>query len=284
MTMSRYAYDYSLTPARPTGWRATLATITVVGTVMAISGISGALVTLHLFTSQDPAVAAPRVAANSPAPWPVAARFGAQATRTASAPATRSHAEPTATVAAAPAAPHAAATQAASVHPAPHAAPPVVAPPVVAPPVVASSSPPPAAAPVTQPPPASAALPDPAAIPDKDLTFAKGYAQRHAIASGAVVRHGKVVVAAQAQLGRAAPTAKPRVVARNKATSPDRRRADTARSDAYGMFQRFDRPDQFDFNRHQALAFGEQHPARRRNDPPPARQSRSPNGLFGGLF
>ena len=63
MTMSRYAYDYSLAPARPTGWRAAFTSITVVGTVMAVSAISGALVTLQLFAAPAQDVAVPRVAA-----------------------------------------------------------------------------------------------------------------------------------------------------------------------------------------------------------------------------
>jgi hypothetical protein len=136
--------------------------------------------------------------------------------------------------------------------------------------------------------------PAPAAIPDSDLTFAKGYAMRQAAEHGAVTRHGKVLVAAKTQLGRAAVKSKPKAYARNNAgNSQDRRRVETARAatqptrgSAYGMFDRFDRPDQFNFARHQALAFGEQrveqHVARRRIDaPPPPRPS---GGLFGGLF
>ena len=247
MTMSRYAYDYSLTPVRPTGWRATFATVTVVGTVMAVSAISGALVTLQLFASTPPTVTPPVATASAvaPASQPVATRVIAMVTKAVSDPVARHEAEPPATTVAAPAAPQ-------------------VAPPVAAPP---------------GPTPAAAVAP-PAPIAESELTFAKGYAQRHAIANGAVVRHGKVLVAAHAQLGRAAKP-KPKVYARNNATSLERRRADTAHSDAYGMFQRFDRPDQFDFNRHQALAYGEQRATRRRNDtPPPPR----PNGFFGGLF
>jgi len=267
MHMSRYAYDYSLSPARPTGWRGTLASITVVGTVIAVSTISGVLVTLQLFASTPPAAAVmPQVATTSSvlsAPQP-ANRVVAAANRVASAfAAARNQVEAPATVAAAPAAP---------------ATPPVVpAPPKVAPPVTVTPNPAPAAA--IAPP--SVRAP----VAESELTFAKGYEQRRAIANGAVVRRGKVLIAAQAQLGRAALKAKPKVkvYARNNAAGIDRRRADAAHNDAYGMFQRFERPDQFDFNRHQALAYGEQRMIRRRNDAPPQRQY-APNGFFGGLF
>jgi hypothetical protein len=258
MTMSRYAYDYSLSPARPTGWRATFASITVVGTVMAISAISGALVTLQLFASPAQDAPRPRVAAGFsvvPAPQPVAPDVVALAVQTASVPAP---------------------AVAASEH--------------VAPPVTTAAVP--AAQPVPLPPVATAAIqpapvaaqPAPAPIADSELTFAKGYAQRQAVANGTTAaRQAKILVAAKTQLGRAALRAKPKTYARNNA---DRRRIETARGDAYGMFQRFERPDQFEFARHQTLAFGEQRTTRRRNDAP--RQSgpggNAPNGLFGGLF
>ena len=249
MLMSRYAYDYSLSPARPTGWRGTLAGMTVVGTVIAVSAVSGALVTLQLFGAPTPAVVTPRLVAAAPvapASQLVATRVGALAAKATPAPIARNHVAPPATVAAAPSTPAA-----------PHAAPPV-------------------AAPASTASVAAVAQPAPAPIAESELTFAKGYALRRAVANGAVMRHGKVLVAAQGQLGRGAVKPKPRVhVARNNAGTADRRRAD-----AYGMFQRFDRPDQFDFNRHQALAYGEQRSARRRSEPPP-RQS---GGFFGGLF
>jgi len=231
MTMSRYAYDYSLTPARPTGWRATLTTITVVGTVMAVSAVSGALVTLQLFAAPAKDMAAPRIAAASPvtaAPQPVAPKaivpVATTASTSASPPAivATNRVEPSATTAAVPTAPRV--------------------------------SPPPAATPVKPAPVVAQAAPAPTPIADSDLTFAKGYAQRQAVANGtAAERHGKILIAAKTQLGRAAVKPKPRTYARNNA---DRRRVETARGDAYGMFQRFERPNQFDFARHQALAFG----------------------------
>jgi hypothetical protein len=262
MTMSRYAYDYSLAPVRPTGWRATLTTIMVVGTVMAVSAVSGVVVTLQLFASPAQDVAVPRVAAVAPvtpAPQPAAPRVVALTAKAASPPApavvATHHVEASATIAAAP---------------------------------TAAQVPPPASpvAAVKPAPVVAQAAPAPAPIADSDLTFAKGYAQRHAVATGtAAERHGKILVAAKMQLGRAAVKVKPRTYARNNANA-DRRRIETARGDAFGMFQRFERPDQFDFSRHQALAFGDQRATRRRAETSrssgPVRNS--PNGLFGGLF
>ena len=124
---------------------------------------------------------------------------------------------------------------------------------------------------------------------DSDLTFARGYAQRQAVAHGAPVRNGQVVVEAKTQLGRGAVKSKPKTYARNTNTNAqdDQRRVAAAqRPDAFGMFQRFDRPDQSEAVHHQALAFGEQRTTRRseaaRAPTPP--YGNSPNGLFGGLF
>jgi hypothetical protein len=255
MNMSRYAYDYSLTPARATGWRAALTSMTVVGTVMAVSAISGAFVTVQLFAAPaQPRVVRQVAALVPPAPQLTAPHAVSFAARYQVAPQATNHAAaPPMTVAAAPAT----------------KAPPPAAPPAQPAPVVALAE-----------------QPAPAAVADSELTFAKGYAQRRAIAAGAVAHHGKILIAGQTQLGRAAVKPKPKVYARNTApTSTTDRRAETARSDAYGMFQRFERPDQFDFSRHQALAFGDQRAVRRRTDAPPARPSgNSPNGMFGGLF
>ena len=272
--MSRYTYDYSLTPSRPSGWRAAFATITVVGTVMAVSAISGAYVTLDLFASTTPAVVTPQQVTAAipvqPAQQPAAAH--AVAAKAPSAPAAAS--------------PHIAAPRTVAAASAVRQVPPPAIPPVQPAPI--------------QPAPVAAAVqpPAPAAIPDKDLTFAKGYALRHAAEAaehGAAVRHGKVLVASKAQLGRAAVRAtavkpKPKAYARNN-TRQVRRRVETAQAahgNAFGMFDRLDRPDQFNFTRHQALAFGEQRATRRRSDAPPPRShglfGNSSNGLFGGLF
>jgi hypothetical protein len=252
--MSRYGYDYSLTPARPTGWRGVMTNTMVFATVMAVSVISGAVVTRELVAAPAPVVVVPQAAA-VPSARPAMTRVLALAApRIVNVPvATRDRVAQPVTVAAAPVAQQV-----------------------------------PAAA--TVPPPAAAVVPPPPAPPvsDRDLTFAKGYAQRQAVAR--VAPPGKVIVEARAQLGRGAVKAKPKL-ARNTNTADDRRRVAAARTDTLGMFQRFDRPDQFDFTRHQALAFGgEQHLIRQTQTPqsqtprPAAPYGNSPNGLFGGLF
>jgi hypothetical protein len=266
-TPSRYGYDYSLTPARPTGWRGALANITMLVTVMAVSVISGAVVTRELFASSaPPAIVTPATAVLPPAPQaaaqPVtrpAMQVLALAVTPNSAPATASAATTT--------------TATADVH-------------AVPPATVAAA---PAVPPIPAPPVAAAQAPQSTAVADSDLTFAKGYAQRQAVARGVPVRHGNVVVEAKTQLGRGALKAKPKATARNTNTNtPDdqRRVAANQRPDAFGMFQRFDRPDQSDTAHHQALAFGEQRTSRRNDAPraPTPPYGNSPNGLFGGLF
>jgi hypothetical protein len=247
-SMSRYGYDYSLTPARPTGWRGMLTNTMVFATVMAVSVISGAVVTRELVAAPAPVAGVSQAAVPS-APLAVTRVLVSAAPRTVNVSAAARVEQP-ATVAAAPVAQQA---------------------PAVVPPVAAAVVPPP-----------------PARVSDSDLTFAKGYAQRQAVAR--VAPPGKVVVEARAQLGRGAVKAKPKV-ARNTTTADDRRRVAAARTDTLGIFQRFDRPDQFDFTRHQALAFGgEQHLIRQTQTPqsqtprPAAPYGNSPNGLFGGLF
>jgi len=263
--VSRYGYDYSLTPARPTGWRGTLANMTIFATVMAVSAISGAVVTREFFGSRAPSVVATAAPAPQAAAQPVAG------------PVTKALALVT-TPKSAPAVPSTPSTPSTTSTADVHAAPPATV--AAAPAVEPTPAPPPAAAQAHQP--------QPTPVADSDLTFAKGYAQRQAIARGAPVRHGKVVVEAKTNLGRTALKSKPKTYVRNTNTPDDQRRVAAAqRPDAFGMFQRFERPDQFDFNRHQALAFGEQRTSRRNNDaarPAAPQYSNSPNGLFGGLF
>ena len=248
--MSRYGYDYSLTPARPTGWRGVLTNTMVFATVMAVSVISGAVVTRELVAAPAPVVVVPQAGVVPSAPPAVTRVLASAAPRIVNASASARVEQPV-TVAAAP-----------------------VAPPV-APPAVAAIVPPPPALPVS----------------DRDLTFAKGYAQRHTATRVAVAPPGKVIIEARAQLGRGALKAKPKL-ARNTNTADDRRRVAAAtRPDAFDMFQRFDRPNQFDFTRHQALAFGGDQHLTRQSQTTPSQTARpaapygnSPNGLFGGLF
>jgi hypothetical protein len=113
-------------------------------------------------------------------------------------------------------------------------------------------------------------------VTETDLTFAKGYAQRHAAqergtqerasqetASAATPTvDGKV--AAVSQLGRAAVPHKPAYA--RYAGSPDARRQ-AWRGEATGYY------NPYEYRRHEALAYGDE-PPRRRADP----------GFFGGLF
>jgi hypothetical protein len=257
--MSGYAYDYTLTPARPTGWRSVLAGAVTITAIVGVSAISGAVVTLDLLapppTHGDTAMiskAVPAVSAVTTAPAPAAARAAPRAPENP-------------TVAAGPVA--------RDPQPAPAAA--------LA--VVSASQPAPAAPAVNaQSSAQSAAQPAPATVPDRDLTFSKGYAQRRAAQEAAAqisTQASKAKVAKvedQSQFGRSAvKRAKPRVSAPTYAANDPRRPAG-ARGDTFGFF---DRSDQFDFNRHQALAFGE--PRGYRHAPPQPPQG---GGLFGGLF
>lgn len=246
--MSRYAYDYSLTPARPTGWRSVLTSVMTVATIAAVSAISGAVVTLELFASPSrPAETTAAIAAvnipSLPAP-------SARANRVVT-----------------PHAPQEAGTAAAQ--------------PVV-PPVAAPAPQPAPIAPVMA---ADENVSAPAS--DSALTFASGYAQRRAAQeavtpppspSAQVARVG-----AETQFGRAAIKLKPKAYARANGAQ-DRRQTADARGGDGGPFARFERTDSFDFGRHQALAFGDQRANRRSQPSPGGLFNNSPGGLFGGLF
>jgi hypothetical protein len=262
MRMSRYAYDYSLTPARPTGWRSVFTSVMTVATIVAVSAISGAVVTLDLLAPPSrPAETASAIAAvnvaQTPAPAPMRAarvvtprlpdeaNVSAVAANTATAairdqqPAVAAAAQPATTPQSAP----------------------------VAPIVTADEN-------ISTP------------VSESALTFASGYALRRAVQAAATAppttSEQVARVEAETQFGRAANKVKPKTFARANG-APDRRTAD-ARGDG-GVFDRFDRNDKFDFERHQALAFGDQR-ASRRSAPPQQGGlfSNSPGGLFGGLF
>lgn len=260
--MSRYAYDYSLTPARPTGWRPVLTSALSIATIVAVSAISGAVVTLDLLAlpsrSAETAAASAAVTvpqAPAPAPTRAARVVTPRVPDQASAPAAGANQDQQPVVIAAPQ----------------PAAPPVTAPAPQAAPV----------APVVT---ADQNISAPAS--ESELTFASGYALRRAVqeaATSPASTSAQVArVEAETQFGRAAIKVKPKTYARANGAQ-DRRTAD-ARGD--GLFDRFDRNDKFDFERHQALAFGEQR-ANRRPAPPPQQGGlfgNSPGGLFGGLF
>jgi hypothetical protein len=251
--MSRYAYGYSVAPARPTGWRSAFGNFLGVTAVVSLSVISGAVVAYELIGGD--------------------ARFGS--TRLSSAPVAPVQARveiPVQTpikipIKAATTGSVASATLAASDSPKPAAraeAPAVVAAAPVAAPQAAPSAP--------------VARNDEAAIPTGDLTFAKGYALRRAARQAAaqaaspkaaatqtatanvkVAAADEPGVASEKQFGR------PAVVAKRKPTAM----AQYPRGERYGMFERFEGP------RHQALAFGDSAPQR------PVRRS---GGWFDGMF
>jgi len=262
--MSRYAYGYSVAPARPTGWRSAFGNFLGVTAVVSLSVISGAVVSYELIGGDarfgsTPFSSAPVAPVQARVEIPVQApvKLPAKAATTGSAaPATR----PVATLAASE-----------SPKPAARAAAPAVVPTVA----------PVAATPVAAPQAASSApvaRNDEAAISTGDLTFAKGYALRRAARQAAaqaaspkaaatqtatanvkVAAADEPGVASEKQFGR------PAVVAKRKPTAM----AQYPRGERYGMFERFEGP------RHQALAFGDSAPQR------PVRRS---GGWFDGLF
>ena len=254
--MSRYGYDYSFTPSRPSGWRSVLTNVLTVGTIVAVSAISGGVVALELLGSPTSASAPAMTAANVP-PSPARAarvitpRVSQQVSAQANASAAVEQPQSPAAVAQLTAQPAAA--------PAPQAAP---------------------AASV-----ASADEQAAAHVQESELTFTRGYARRRALQAAAAPSASIEVarVESQTQVGRAAIKAKPKVVARANATQDLPRTADA--HPAGGVFERFDQPDKFDFARHQALAFGDTRQNRRA---PPSQGgglfSNSPGGFFHGLF
>lgn len=260
--MSPYGYDYSLAPSASTGWRARFATVMTVGAIVAISAVSGAAVALSLLGPASTTADRPVTVATHarPASVPVVQTVT---------PATPQPANATATVAQSQA-------PAAALRP--------TSPPAAAPASQSAPQPAPAVAAVEAPPTAHVA--------ESELTFTRGYARRHAIQAAADAAPGvtsespKTEVArveTHGQLGRAA-TRKPKAIARAN-TPQDQRRLAEAREEG-GPFSRFDRPEKFDFARHQALAFGESRDPRanRRPTPQGGPFGNSPSGFFGGLF
>jgi hypothetical protein len=253
--MSRYGYDYSLTPRRPTGWRSALTNVLMVGTIVAVSAISGAVVTLQLFGQGTSAADSPAMAAaTAPPSTPAARTVKRRVQEPASAQANAGSAvdQPQAVVAA------------------------------------ARPTPIPTPTPVAAPAPQAAAPADAKAaahVSERELTFTNGYARRRALQEAAA-SSAKVDVArleAQSKVGREAIKIKPRV-ARTNAPQDQRRVADAR--EAGGLFDRFDHSERFDFGRHQAMAFGDPRDQRANRRPPPqgGSFSNSPGGFFGGLF
>jgi hypothetical protein len=250
--MSRYAYGYSVVPARPRGWGSSLGNFVGVSAVVLLSGISGAVVAFNLIGGDARVVPTPvSMAAVAPARVDVAQAPIQAPVKLPTKVATQASAAPSIP----PIAPAAAEKQ----KPAQRAEAPAVAAPVtVAPPQLA---------------PAQLSHTDDAAISSGDLTFAKGYALRRAARQAAAAQAQKPtaapnakVAAAGEQPGAAAETqfGRPAVVKRKPSVV-----AQYPRGDRYS-FERFDGP-----TRHQALAYGDSsRPVRRMNQ----------GGWFDGLF
>lgn len=250
--MSGYDYAYNAAPARSTGWGSVIAGFFTIVTVVAVAGISGAVVTLELIAPQSPRADASADVAARPSEASVKQHSATPqhvavvTPRTAIGPipqAVTQHQQPLAQIQQQPLAhmPEQDQELRAAVAPAPAPAQPQ--------PTIAAAPPPPGAN----------------MVPDSELTFAKGYAQRRAAQEAAsVAAHsadGKV--AAVSQLGRAAVPRKPNY-ARNYASSARRRYA--ARGEAMGYY---------DSRRHEALAYGEEQRPPRRAEPR--------GGFFGGF-
>ncbi|HEX4556923.1 MAG TPA: hypothetical protein VH249_23235 [Xanthobacteraceae bacterium] len=249
--MSRYAYGYSVVPARPRGWRSAAGNFVGVGALVLLSGISGAVVAFDLIGGDARVVPTP-VSAAAPARADVAQAPIKLPTKTATQLSTAPRISPVV------------APAAESKKPAQRAETPAVVAPVAAPPAAA-------------PAPAQLSQNDDPAISSSDLTFAKGYALRRAAQQAA---------AAQAQKSAAAHTATPnaKVAAAGEQPGAATERqfgrpavakrkpsvvAQYPRGDRYS-FERFDGP-----TRHQALAYGDSsRPVRRSNS----------GGWFDGLF
>jgi hypothetical protein len=238
--MSGYDYAYNVAPARSTGWGSLIAGFFTIVTVVAVAGISGAVVTLELIAPQSPHAdasadvpARSRQASVTPPRSAPPQHVAVVTPRTTIGPMPESvtqHQQPLAQM------PEQDQDLRAAVAPAPA--------PSLPQPTIAAAPPPPAAS----------------VVPDSELTFAKGYAQRRAAQEAAsIAAHsagGKV--AAVSQLGRAAVLRKPNY-ARNYASLARHRYA--WRGEATGYY---DGPGGFDFRRREALAYGdEQRPPRR---------------------
>ena len=273
--MSGYAYDYSLTPARPAGWRSVLSGFLAATALVAVSTISGAVVTLELLapsprvevgSSATAAVIVPvtpstqQMSAAQPAP----STTQIHSVDAAAAPTIAPRVMPlqmsdnVSTTAPAAQPPQIAIQMPATVAAARVSAPTTSRPPIVTAPVSATPT-----GAVAQPMPAIPADAHASAQPaDSELTFAKGYAQRQAAQQAANHPAGDKVAAAT-QLGRAAVKPKPRIA---RAPAPPQ---DVAAQDPRLDPRRVQRDaglNRFDFDRHQALAFGDQ---RQRTQPAP---------------
>jgi hypothetical protein len=271
--MSGYGYDYSLTPAR-SGWRSALTGFLTIVAVVAVSTISGAVVTLELIAPQRAAkvdtkvtdtnvtasVAQPTVKQTIQTPAPQAAQV-AIAAPSVTPPATPSRAAATTAAASTTTA---SADVVASVQNQPSRAPaPAPSPAQSTATIVANTAPASAV-------PAAAVAPERTVVSDSELTFSKGYARRHAAAAKATAGNSRLaeVGVAAGEFGRTAVKVVARAKPNPQAVASQDPRLDPRRPVASWSANRFD------FDRHQALAFGESS----------RQQHRAPSGPLGGFF
>jgi hypothetical protein len=226
--MPGYAYDYSLTPER-SGWRSALTGFLTVVAVVAISTISGAVVTLELLAPSSQsntrvASDAPKIVASAPQQT---IQPQASSQQTASAPQSAQAAAPSVAPRAAASTDTVASIQ---TQQAPSRAPAAAQPSPQAAATIAAN---------TAPASTVAAAPERAEVADSELTFSKGYARRHAAAAKAAVGNSRLagVGVAAGEFGRTAvkvAKAKPR-----SQTVAIQDRQDPRRPDAYYSANRY---------------------------------------------
>jgi len=267
--MSRYGYEYALTPSHPTGWRNALSNVLMVGTIVAVSAISGAVVSFELMGPTS-AANAPTIAAKTvPAPAPMVAlnRAPAPAARVVT-PAPRV-AEQVST----PASVAAGVEQAQALAIIPQEA--------LQQPFLPTSAPLPQAASAV---PVASANQAAAPVSESELTFTQGYARRRAVQQAAEAARPQVArVESESQIGRPAVKAKPKTnVARANAPQDQAHVADAR--DTGSLFDRFLPRRQAAAPQHQAMAYGDPRASRHPQPQSGGLFANSPGGFFGGLF
>jgi hypothetical protein len=253
--MSRYGYDYPLTP-RQNGWRSVFRNVLMVGAIAAISAVSGGVVALDLLGPGSAVTDRPALV--SPPVQPASVRVARTVTPPAASAPTNAGAaieKPQAAAATATAAP---------AQPSPTPAPEVAQAPMAP------------TASVEQPKGAQGSAQASAQVPESELTFTTGYARRRAMQTAATAGSGTKTEVAhieeQNQVGRGAKAKPKSTVARQNGPQDQRRVADA----------HDEQPAKFDFARHQqALALGDPRDPRANRRPPPPQQQ---GGLFGSSF
>jgi hypothetical protein len=208
--MSRYGYDYSLTPGHPKGRRSLVRNVLVVGAIAVIAAVSGGAVVFDLLGSGT--AVADRQTVATPQTQPVSLRVAHAVTPAVSAPTSAGAAVENLHAPAAPAQPPA--------QPSTTPAPQVASTPDAAPTVSA----------------ATVEEPKTAQVPERELTFSTGYARRRAVqtaatTTGAGTKTEVARVEEQSQIGRSS-RVKPRTTVAHQ--NVDSRRVADAQAFAFG--------------------------------------------------